>query len=501
MSESQNNNPLESLVIFDRLEVGPVRVERRSLTMPYRLYKQQTMEETALHYRYEEDVFEPHNLHSQGLAAMIGSQVALNYGLFCKEIAFRGNFDSADRELLSYAMSNTACEIYVDKFLHPNPFLIGEAAKLPVVKLEDYNRATLVFPDADLDTTPQEIFRHQNREHCYAVLSSGGKDSLLSFGLMRELGYETHPLFFNESGRHWFTALNAYRHFRTHIPHTARVWSDSDRLFGWFLRRMPFIRPDFANLRADFYPVRLWTVAVFIFGVLPLVLKHRLGRMLIGDEFDTTEIIPHHGIPYYNGLYDQSQFFDDLLTSYYQRKGWDLQQMSLLRPLSELLIQEILARRYPDLFSLQVSCHAAHKEQDLFKPCGKCEKCRRIVGMILIHDADPQSCGYSTEQIKQALKKISQVGVKQGAAETHQFMRLLIQKGLISWPAEKDHLFTYHPEVSKLRFDAVASPTRTIPRDIRSDLLNIFLEYADGATERQDQQWIDIPISSIIDAA
>ncbi len=42
--------------------------------------------------------------------------------------------------------------------------------------------------------------------------------------MINEIGREVHPVFVNESGRHWFTALNAYRHFRDRVPNTGRVW-------------------------------------------------------------------------------------------------------------------------------------------------------------------------------------------------------------------------------------------------------------------------------------
>ena len=98
------------------------------------------------------------------------------------------------------------------------------------------------------------------------------------------MGFEVHPIFINESGRHWFTALNAYRHFVARIPLTSRVWTNSDRIFSWMLRHFPFIRGDFAEIRSDQYPIRLWTVAVFLFGALPLLRKRRIGRLPIMTE-------------------------------------------------------------------------------------------------------------------------------------------------------------------------------------------------------------------------
>ena len=76
-----------------------------------------------------------------------------------------------------------------------NPFLTGAAAKLPVIRRNSYLQAQLLFNDsapkikASWETSPERI----------AVLSSGGKDSLLTFALLDEIGYEMHPLFVNES--------------------------------------------------------------------------------------------------------------------------------------------------------------------------------------------------------------------------------------------------------------------------------------------------------------
>jgi hypothetical protein len=64
------------------------------------------------------------------------------------------------------------------------------------------------------------------------------------------------------------------------------------------LRRLAVVREDFGSLRSDEYPIRLWTVAVFLFGALPLVRKRGIGRVVIGDELDTTVRRWHEGIPH-----------------------------------------------------------------------------------------------------------------------------------------------------------------------------------------------------------
>ena len=392
----EDKENLHILQVIDRMEIGPVQLEKRRLRVPYRVFQNGKESVNQLEYSYEEDVFDPNDAASMNLANMIGAQVALNYGLFCNEIIFHGNFDKTDRVFIREMAANTAREIFVIKLLQPNPFLQQTVTQLPPVKRDNYLLAEIKFSEqGEQSKTEWKVDADR-----YTILSSGGKDSLLSFGLIKELGYETHPMFVNESGRHWFTALNAYRNFKHNYPETARVWTNSDRLFSWMLRHLPFVKQNFAQMRSDEYPICLWTVAVFLFGVLPLLRKREIGRLIIGDEFDTTVRLSYKGITHYSGLYDQSRYFDNALTRYFFRKGWNVTQFSILRPLSEMLIEKVLAERYPEYQKHQLSCHAAHTRDERVYPCGKCEKCRRIVGMLTALDINPSHCGYTAEQIE-----------------------------------------------------------------------------------------------------
>ncbi len=485
----------ELLQVIDRLKIGPVRVEKRRFMMPYSVFRDGKEESTDLIYRYEEDVFDPGEAASHNLAAMIGAQVGLNYGLFCKEIVFTGSYDNYDRRFLEDMAQNTAREIYVKKFQEPNPFLQGAAVGAPEIKLENYLLAKVTFQEEPAQKKAKaEKWKVDRSRH--SVLSSGGKDSLLSFGLLNELGVETHPIFINESGRHWYTALNAFRHFRQNVPNTARVWTNADRLFSWMLRHLPFIRPDFADVRSDDYPVRLWTVAVFLFGALPLLRKRGIGRLLIGDEYDTTRRVSHNGIPHYDGLYDQSRYFDNALTRYFMRKGWGISQFSILRPLSEILIEKILTKRYPELQRHQVSCHAAHIEGERVLPCGRCEKCRRIVGMLTAIGADPTRCGYTPKQIEYCLSGLVEKGVHQESAGARHMAFLLANKNILPMDGRSKAGIKEKPEIMKVRIDPERSPVEGIPVDLREPLLRIMLEYAEGIVRRSGRLWLDVDLLS-----
>jgi len=482
---------LGQLCVIDKLEVGPVKLESRKVTADYRVVVDGQSEVNPLVYRYEQDIFDPLDPHDQNLAAMMTAQVALNYSLFCREIVFHGIFENQDRRFLCKFAENTAREILVKKLLQPNPFL-PEVHLEPQVK-KHYGCAKLRFPQmrgsSDLPWRSWPV-----RRAGHAVLSSGGKDSLLSYGLLREMGLNPHSVFINESGRHWFTALNAYRGLK-HLDTTHRVWCNSDRIFNWMLRRLPFVRSDFSDLRADIYPIRLWSVAVFLFGALPLMKKHGLARLIIGDEFDTSTPSSHHGIKHYDGLFDQSRFFDHELSRYFMAKGWAIRQFSLLRPCSEMLIETILAKRYPDLLKWQTSCHATHKQGDRIVPCGRCEKCRRIVGMLLAIDVNPEICGYHSDAIAACLKALASSDLKQEQEAASHLLYLLTQKGHVEAELIEAQHRRPHPEVMQLRFDPGISPWTDIPVDLRHRLYELMSAHADGCVERKGSNWARLDLS------
>ena len=472
---------IRALVVHSKLSVHQLIVEKKRVKATYTITKSDGSEwSNELIYSYEQAFFDPRSAADVNLASMMAVQVALNYGLFFETIVFDGLFDKTDQRFLLDMLENTSREIYVNKFLMPNEFIKAPYNQLEARQEKQYTAARVQFVNtryADLKLVPETV---QPDPDQYAILSSGGKDSLLTYGLVQEFG-EAHPVFINESGRHWFTAVNAYKYYREHEPNTVKPWCNSDRIFNWMVRHMPFIREDYASVRADIYPIRLWTVAVFLFGVLPVVRKRGLGNVLIGNEYDTTVKSNFKGISHYNALYDQSKYFDNALTRYYTRKGWNIRQYSILRSLSELLILKVLVKRYPDLQREQVSCHAAHEKDGRMYPCGNCEKCRRIIGMLRALDEDPRRCGYSEEQIHRALKALEAKSVKQIGSDAAHLYHLLLSKGLIAKNERTLKLAKAHPEIMELRFDQERSRMEDLPKNVRKPLFGIFQEYATRA--------------------
>lgn len=485
---------LEDFVVLRHLRICDLEIKSQQVSAIYEIkhFSGET-ERTRLIYSYQEGLFQKQSYSDWNLASLMVAQVALNYGLFCEEIIFEGIYEATDKQFLQKMMENTSREIITNKLLIDNEFLLPDFSRPDIEKKETYTQAALRFvPMEEKDSLKNQAYPIPDR-HKFAILSSGGKDSLLSYGLLEEIG-EPYPVFVNESGRHWFTAVNAYRHFEANVSTTSKVWCNSDRIFNWMLRHFSFIRKDFATIRSDIYPIRLWTVGVFLFGVLPVVLKKGLGNIIIGDEYDTTIKQQKAGITHFSGLYDQSKYFDNALTRFFLKKGWRVYQYSLLRSMSELLIMKVLLHRYPDLQQHQVSCHAAHSEGERMVPCGRCEKCRRITGMITALGGDPRNCGYSSAQIQQALGALANKKVKQIGSDAAQLFYLLQQKSVLPPTADVAKLAKEHPEVMQLRFDTERSNLEDLPEFIREPLFSILSAYADGAVLKKENRWEKISL-------
>ncbi len=485
---------LDSFVVLKKLSVTDIEVKSKQVKARYLVERfSGETDSYELIYSYESAYFNKKSGIDVNLASMMLVQVALNYGLFFETIEFDGLYDAADKKFLWAMLENTSREIVTNKLLIKNDFIKPPYNFLKAEKRSRYTQAELLFSNSrfrKLETSPESRQTDQGK---YAILSSGGKDSLLTYGIINEIA-EAYPVFINEAGRHWFTAVNTHKHLKEIEPNTEKPWCNSDRVFNWMLKQLPFIKDNYASIRADIYPIRLWTVAVFLFGVLPIVRKKGIGNILIGNEYDTTVKGVTAGISHYNGLYDQSKYFDNTMTRYYRSKGWQLNQFSILRSMSELLIMKMLTKRYPTLQQHQVSCHAAHKVGERMHPCGKCEKCRRIIGMLKALDEDPKNCGYNEGQIADGLAALEKQSVKQIGSDASHLFHLLLKKNLIQKNPHTTKRGKKHDEITKLRFDKERSSLADLPHYIRQPLFTLLSLYADGAVKRQTHNWKEISL-------
>ena len=128
-------------------------------------------------------------------------------------------------------------------------------------------------------------------------------------------------------------------------------------------------------------------------------------------------------------------------------------------------------------------------------PCGHCEKCRRIIGMIKALDENPEKCGYREDQISDGLLALESKTVKQFGSDAGQLYFMLLSKNLIENNIYVQKTAKQNREVLKLRFDQERSTLEDLPKHIRKPLFNILRQYAEGAVKRMDNSWVGFNVN------
>ena len=180
----------------------------------------------------------------------------LNYGLFTKNFILDFELSEADFSLLNDLNEVFSKDIFVNKILRRRAnFILPQF--FPNEKFVEPKDAE---PKAKI--TPSKVIKDEkltnniNFDSC-GILSSGGKESLLSYCILKELGKKVYPFYINESGGHWKTAVTAYRYHKKTQKNTRRIWTNVDRFYNFILDNLKFIRKDFRKIKADTYPIRL----------------------------------------------------------------------------------------------------------------------------------------------------------------------------------------------------------------------------------------------------
>jgi hypothetical protein len=431
-----------------------------------------------LRFKYEE----PIDQKQLSLVRLASVMPLLNYGLFTKEIRLEWPISKADFSLLTDLLDVFSKDIFINKLVRKkNPYVlpqfipsadeVSETNALPMAKIVALNL---------MDDVP--ISSEFNENAC-GVLSSGGKESLLTYAMLKEIGAEVHPLYVNESGGHWRTALPAYRQFRDSDPNTARVWTNVDRFYTFMLDKMRIIRKDHRKIWADTYPIRLCIFPVYVFLLLPLFAKREIGNILIGSEFDDPRMSPYFaGIRHFFGVYDQTQDFDVRMEQWFSKRMPGMRQWSAVRPISGLIVERILTSRYPALARLQRSCHSCRFDHGDYLPCGKCSKCQGILLFLLANNVDPSIMGYSNEDVAALPARLAEGNLRLDEDEKN--YALFLAKLL---PNLKD------PETLHIETININKPTsdlQLLPARFRSPILKILENYTKGFSMLKGESWV-----------
>jgi hypothetical protein len=433
----------------------------------------------ALLAKYEKSLPAEH----QALLRLASAMPILNYGLFTKEIILKYSISESDFSLLKDLLDIFSKDIFINKLIRrKNPYVLTEFRLSDEDATEENSKPSASLVPADVIEDSQLCFV-PNDNSC-GVLSSGGKESLLTYAMLKEVGAKVYPLYVNESGGHWRTALPAYRHHINSETNTERVWINVDRFYTFMLDHMRIIRPDHRHVWSDTYPIRLCIFPVYIFCLLPIFTLEKIGNLLIGSEFDDPRISPFYkGIKHYYGVYDQTQDFDLRMEKWYQKRMHGMRQWSAVRSVSGLVVERILTRRYPKIAKFQRSCHSCHFQGGDIVPCGDCSKCLGIQLFLRANNVDPAIMAYSKADIDLFPSRYAKGGLRLDEDEREHAAFLASKYN----PSVKG---TEHSHVESIHFHKSTSDLQLVPRRFRAPLLNIIKQYTNGFAQLDEEAWV-----------
>jgi len=432
-----------------------------------------------LRFKYEE----PPSQNQLPLLRMASVMPLLNYGLFTREIRLEWQVTEADFSLLNDFLDVFSKDIFINKLVRKkNPYVLPQflPSESEVSEPNARPMAKIVVASLVEDVPISSEFK----EKSCGVLSSGGKESLLTYAMLKDVGAEVHPLYVNESGGHWRTALPAYRYFKEKYPNTARVWTNVDRFYTFMLDQMRIIRKDHRKIWADTYPIRLCIFPVYVFLLLPIFAKRKIGNILIGSEFDDPRMSSYFaGIRHFFGVYDQTQDFDVRMEQWFSKRMPGMRQWSAVRTISGMIVERILTSRYPELARLQRSCHSCRFNHGALLPCGKCSKCQGVLLFLLANNVAPSIMGYSEEDVSALPARIAEGNLRLDEDEKN--YALFLAKLLPNLNQETLHIETIH-------LNKPTSDLQLLPARFRSPILEILMKYTKGFSKLKGESWVAV---------
>ncbi len=459
---------LQRIRCFDRIVVSIISVSRNRAKIGLNINND--THSFVLEYKYDHDV----DLNSN-LAGLMGATAVINYALFTGEMVFNFPTSPADRKMIREMVEINNVEVFVNRLcrIRYNFFK------------KEYLPTDQEITESNARGDTRLTFREDFQDHYEkaaggraAVMLSGGKESLLTFGIMKEIDQKTIPYFFNESGGHWKAAKHSHD-VLSREGESARVWSNIDRFYNFMNHLMPVLDPVVSFSWADDYPVQLFLFPVYIFAVLPSASSLSIGHILMGNELDDpAEEPPYRGIKHYYGVYDQSSDFQGRFSEYLMEKGFGITLWSALYNIYGSVVEDILVKRYPSLYKLQRSCHSCRYVEGDVYPCGKCSKCLGVRLFIAYAKGNPEEIHYpGSEKLAEETRKErmkldpDELQFLLDGLESGQYHEGTQVTGIHILPNEKE-------------------PMEKIPASYRNSIMKIISYYTTGVWKLENGHWI-----------
>jgi hypothetical protein len=225
----------------------------------------------------------------------------------------------------------------------------------------------------------QKLSRHK------AILAmSFGKDSLLSYGLAKEIGLDCQLAYVNE--------MEDYYHIEN--VHKRKIIRDFGREQQ---EQIEYLEDNLDSIFQENLKVRLKEfdnsngMLAFSLELLPLAFYHRAKYLILGNEKNFDDYWRYQGHKAFPS-FDQSSFYARKLNQALSKlTAGNYQTISLVAPLYNLAEIKILFNRYPFLLKYVMSCDLEMTAADRW--CHNCPMCANAYLYAAAVGGDPAKIG------------------------------------------------------------------------------------------------------------
>lgn len=213
------------------------------------------------------------------------------------------------------------------------------------------------------------------------LLFSFGKDSLLTYSVLDELGITVAPIFMREPQSAFENA------------HKKKL---AQKFYDKFDEEIEFFPLTFGRLRQTEGLYWGWDLILsqYSFVLIPYYFYYQAKYLFYGNEqscnFYTTDKEGYLVNPVFEQSVAGMQFIQNIPKQFFINTHIG----SIIEPLHELFILYILHHRYPDIGRFQMSCFSDEPQAKKRRWCGHCEKCARIYIMLKALDISPERVGF-----------------------------------------------------------------------------------------------------------
>lgn len=213
------------------------------------------------------------------------------------------------------------------------------------------------------------------------LLFSFGKESLLTFALLQELGISVIPVFMREPQSSFENA------------HKKKL---AKKFYQKFTQEIEFFPLPVGRLRQQVNFAWGWDIILsqYIFFLIPFYFYYQTKYVFLGNEQSCNFWIKDNQGYLVNPVFEQSVQAMQILQNIPQLFFIKTHVGSLVEPLHEIFITYILHHRYPEIGRFQMSCFSETPQAKKKRWCGVCEKCARIYIFLKALNINPERVGF-----------------------------------------------------------------------------------------------------------